>query len=374
MLIYLFYFLAFSINGKIVKLPFKQIDDSYKVKFNIGNPPSTKYFNLDMKINITWVGDNYYFESNSTKKHEKGKYSFFLGKSNLEYTIVSDNLFLEHEQLHIDSFYLVHFSNYFLKYDTLSLSYKFDDIRTSLVYNLFNNSIIDLPSFGISHEGRKSGYLYFGGFPKEFINNKDSASCFVNPTEYTWSCKVDKVMIGESVIYKESKYSYFQSSSTKIIAPKSFFHLLEEEFFSKHEECFEREYLNVITYHCALEKAKQFPAISFVFENKMITLNYRDLITIYTNIVIFSIGKVKNDQENDIWIFGQPFLRKYPSLFEHSEGKVTFFSPTPFRTIGPIKNTNGIFLIKIILLILLSSIGFLFWIKYTYQKTPKISK
>ena len=32
--IYLFYFLTFSIYGKIVKLPFKQIDDSYKVKFN----------------------------------------------------------------------------------------------------------------------------------------------------------------------------------------------------------------------------------------------------------------------------------------------------------------------------------------------------
>lgn len=365
MLLYLFYLLVFSIKGNIVKLPFKQIDDSYKVKFGMGNPPSPKYFDLDMKINITWVGDNYYIESNSTKKHENGKYSFFQGKSNIDYTIVSDNLIFENEQLEIDSFYLVHFSGCFLKYDTLSLSYKFDDIRTSLVYNLYNKNIIEHPSFGISHGGQNSGYLYFGGFPKEFIINKDSASCFVNPNEYTWSCKVDQVIIGESLVFQESKYSYFQSSSTRIIAPKSFFNLLEKEFFSKHEECFEREYSNVITYHCSFEKAKLFPDISFVFENKMITLNYHDLITIYTNIVIFSIGKMRFDsQEDETWIFGQPFLKKYPSLFDHSEGKVTFFSRTPFRTVDSIKKSNGIYLTKIILLILLPSIGFLLWVKY----------
>lgn len=360
------------IDSKIIRLKYERVADSLNVRFSLAGSNIQKYFELDMKINMTWTGLTYYNEEPSTKHYHYGVISEFLKHENVQYQLISDTLKFEEDQGVLDEFFIIHMKASFYEYDTMTLSYQFFDNRTSLVWNLYKKKMIEHFQFGLLHKNDKGGYLYIGGFPKEITDNKYHSSCSVNKNAYTWSCSFQYALINNKTIYKNSSPSYFQTSQSRLLVPHDFFELLKKEFFNIYEEqkyCHYSEIFKIAYYMCTEEVTKMFPNITLIIEDKEYSFSYHELTENYGGMYRFFL--TINQDEPKQWVLGQLFLKKYPSLFDYEEGKVIMYSDVPFKTVI-IKESSNILLRLILMTLGLCLLDLFFLLIYKYYITFKL--
>lgn len=363
------------IYSKIIRLKYERVVDSLNVRLSLAASERLKYFELEMEINMTWTGEAYYNESPSSKRYHSGVIPQFLNHSNVQYQLISDSLKLEDDQGELDEFYFIHMKESFFEYDTLALTYKFFDNRTSLVWNLYHQGMVDDFRFGLIQINEKIGYLYIGGFPRDITEHKYNSSCFINKNGYTWSCDLQYALINNNTIYKNNNPSYFQTSQSRLLVPLDFFEIIKKEFFNKYEEqkyCHYSEISRICYFMCTEEVVKTFPNITIVFEEKGYTFTYSELAENFGGMYRFFLATDK-DKPNQ-WVIGQLFMKKYPSLFDYEKGEVTMYSDYPFQSII-INEKNNLILLRLIIVTLILSLSNMFYLlSFKYYILFKINK
>lgn len=215
--------------------------------------------------------------------------------------------------------------------ESLSFALKPIDESYSLIHQLYNAGKIDKKMFAVVPENTLKGQFYIGGIPNDIIANKSSGHCLAQ--NETWACTL------ETVRYKNEENKYIDIFDIKffsfmhygyglIVAPLSQLKVLEERFFKKYLEnqtC-RRTHNYILAYECNNEDAyNNFPSeLEFVFGDFSFSFPKAILLRHYTGSITVNIFPGRYAPQ-DIWIFGNIFLRNFISTFDFDSKTITLY-------------------------------------------------
>ena len=212
----------------------------------------------------------------------------------------------------------------------LSFSYKITDHRMNLVSQLYSYSLIDKKSFGFDVKKSSKGLMYFGSFPEELIRNKTKVFCNMKDNQQYWGCDISKVIVNKEV-YDNKEEMLFITNETRIYAPQNFMNFLTENIFKEYlrtKTCsyysfyFDKHYC--IVCDCSLINHQEDFVFDFEINNSKFRFKYNDLFTqINPKKCEFQI--MKNNDDNNTWMFGLNFFYKFHSMFNYEDKTITFF-------------------------------------------------
>lgn len=311
----------------------------------LGNPVKRKYFEADMENNLTYVGNNFYHQSNSKLIHSEGQCSHE-GVSNLSYYLYSDRIRLDDvRDKQFDNFYFYFFNKSFYQFDSISFALQIEDERTSLIHQLYTNDIIDNKQFGFIRDGKNSnGHLYLGGFPTEKVNGLNAVEIKVNPNRQRWGNIIEKIKFRNNKEYISGEYGYF-TTKIGISAPLRFFDYLEFDLFLDYfnnGSCMRTSYQNKKNiFECDCEIFKQTMNLTFVIDNKYI--NVDESLLFHPTLTNKCRLKIDENKSENVWKIGFNFLEENPTLFNYETKSMTIYS----KAFYPENKRESIFILTI---------------------------
>ena len=214
--------------------------------------------------------------------------------------------------------------------------YKVEE-QSNLLEQLKSKNIITSKTFMVKYDNKneEKGNIIIGGFPKEYSENKfiyNNISFYQNFP--SWKIVFNQIKYGGGdfnlLLYGDLSinFGFIQAN----IAAASYF---DSKFFLKYIEegkCKDGDTGNYIYKYCRGEDViSQFETISFYLpnsnnENKDNTLkfDYKDLFikSEDEDIYYFQIVFARTNKE---WVFGRPFFKKYPTVFDQEKKTVGFY-------------------------------------------------
>ena len=215
--------------------------------------------------------------------------------------------------------------------ESISFALKPIDEAYSLIHQLYNAGQIDKKMFAVAPENTLKGQFYIGGIPNDIIANKPSGHC--SAQKETWACTL------ETVRYKNEENKYIDIFDIKffsfmhygyglIVAPLSQLKVLEERFFKKYleDQTCRRTHRYILAYECNNEEPyNNFPfALEFVFGDFSFSFPKEILLRHYSGSITVNIYPGRYAPQ-DIWIFGNIFLRNFISTFDFDSKTVTLY-------------------------------------------------
>ena len=167
--------------------------------------------------------------------------------------------------------------------------------------------------------------------------------------ELYWDIKFKNIFIGNKPINEGNKYSLQGSFDPKlniIIGTTEFRYAILNHFFNNYiykKVCYEEKlsfYIN--DYYVINCKKKdfnitEFPYISFRLQFYSFSFSYKDLFyedendkDIYHFLIIFNKDYYDNNNINEYWTFGLPFLNKYILIFDSDSKLIIYYSKNKF--------------------------------------------
>lgn len=211
---------------------------------------------------------------------------------------------------------------------------KFEDIKYSLVHQLYLQGKIKKPSFGVGMFDYRveQGLVYFGGMDnKESIDKKYHGKCKVNDTYSTWSCDLHKIKIKDKEYNATNSYMYFQYKVNYIYVPYSFISFLRENVVNKYkDDCFEYDVAEYTKIRCSDDIFDVLPNIELYIGNTVFSIPLNKLFFEGNGDLDMEIAynkKVAEKTGNDnTWIFGSYFLKKFSVYFDYDDKSISFYS------------------------------------------------
>ena len=237
----------------------------------------------------------------------------------------------------------LNYSFYFMKkkkdfvFTSISLAHKFNDVKFSLIDQLFNNKYIDKKRFGLYHIGKSSGEIFFGDHIK-YLNHSNQTFSYiinVNPDDIRWSFNLNMICfknytnMNMSINYLNSYYAFFNTAHLKIFVPKDFFDFLIEKFFKvkfEEESCYINDNYNHRYKQIICKKMSDIPFenLTIVIDGIGFDLGLNDL---YENWGYLTYFLIEFDTFNpNSWSLGTTFLLKYTTIFDYDSHTIKFYS------------------------------------------------
>lgn len=333
----LFFILLFAVtSAKLITTKFNSMLHGYDIVIQFKDSAKIESFEIDLKQNINYFireqtkffpSLNFIQDKTINIEHKQKKVKEFSSVINLYHS--EDPL----------TFFLYQIEKDKHDYNTLSLSFTFDDLKLSLVHQLFFNRIISYKSFTFITSHYQSDSIYFGKFPNEYlIRSLYKGHCSVVAFRPFWGCKLNKVIVGnEFFTYKTNNYASFQTKSKAIKAPSSFFDYL----ITDPLEGYVKESLCTVENKTKLYCMKNyisfsFPGLNFVFEEMEVKLTAEESFDcyLYSDMCLMIVERGEEDE----WEFGVGFLKYFNVSFDYEKENILLFSNT-----NEIRDTKGFF-------------------------------
>ena len=215
--------------------------------------------------------------------------------------------------------------------DSLSFALKPLNESFSILHTLYNAKMIDELKWTMAPKTEYDGNLYIGGVPEDVIKGKAYGEC--SAQNDTWACTLNTVRYKDGNneyvnIFDMKFFSYIHFGYGLIVAPLSQLKALENRFFKQYLDSGKcrRTHQYILSYDCdTTEPYDNFPKeIEFVFGDYSYSFP--------KDIILEQRGKGYQFQiypgryaPQDIWIFGNLFLNKFISVFDHKTKKVRFY-------------------------------------------------
>ena len=259
----------------------------------------------------------------------------------------------------------------------------------SFIYQIKKLANLDNYAFTLRYDSDDKGELIIGSYPhlydKKYDENYFYYSKIGNIEENVeWVFDFDIIKYNnESIpIPLFSKKSLFKIDFGLILAPFNLKQYLRRQFFA--QACQEKEDTkrNITIFHCKKnQNISKFKNLSFVLKDidYEFILTYKDLFIEKDNeyISLLAFDSNYRPSHTPIWIFGEPFLKKYQLVFDLDRKIIGVYKENNNRNKkdineNKINNLNGYNIIYIILIITLSliAIALVTYIIY-YIKKPR---
>lgn len=304
----------------------------------IGTPPQCFLFKIATNINESFIFDStlktdgFKSESSSslTINTEIGDIFFEHSYSNYEGIVAKDVLTIPGSSVILPefTFFLVMKGESVPNYGgVIGLGKNYQDNEYSFLSMLYQNSYIQTQTFRISYDAlEKGGVLLFGYL--DTTNPKQYKSCEVvgGTDDPTFDTILDAIIYidnndAENVqVYHSPQKLFFSPSANKIYCPPKFFYFFIDQAFS--------HYLNKDVICHTEEEAELFAAVicsvkilnrelgelRFVFGKWNVSIAIADLfVKCGDDEYCFEIVMANEESK---WVFGSPFLKKYPVFFD----------------------------------------------------------
>lgn len=251
----------------------------------------------------------------------------------------------------------------------LSLTHKYLNESYSFIHSLRRNKVINNLSFSfVPGKYSKDGLnkIIFGQISQEILNKKHALHLYVGKEDIDWTLQLDYFLLIFSketglspMLYNNATMAAsIQSNEKNIIAPPSFIFSLNK-FLSHNYGKLKCLFVNQIVQCRCSTYRKLFDSINFVIQGAIFKLSPESMFekdeypfnfveTDYCNLKI-----TRNNEEK--WIIGTVFLKKYISVFDYDKNKISFYSNEEFQLFSNFKEkkiTIFIFILNICLILI----------------------
>ena len=322
-------------SEQIHSFDYSSILGNVNIEIDIGTPMKRKYFEADLIHNLTYINNNFYRESYTKINHGRGVCSHE-GNNNVSYLLLSDCIKItnqEKDRKNFEHFYFYFFNQTFYQFDSISFGKDISDKRLSIVYQLYENNLIQKKQFSfINDANNKNGHIYLGGLPSHITKGLYSTTMKTESSLPTWAANLNKITFGNNnkeYIPKNKEYVMFYTYS-KTYAPSTFFDFLEETLFKEYidkEQCTRTRYKNKLNiFECDCDILDYLPRVSFVIDNKYFEFD-KSLLYFRTlqDKCRLKIEETIYDNENE-WRIGFEFLEMYPTIFDYDTKSITIYN------------------------------------------------
>ena len=356
---------------KIIYFPIELNFNAFYANIYIGEPERKVLLPLDQEFQILWADSGGYRSENSvtsnlineTKIHFRKFYNFngytisdkICLRNNID--IKTNEIINKTNNIILEDFWLI-VVGYIRGYDNrvggIGLAYKFEDEKYSLIHQLKQRNLITHLNYGFipsslinsididgninnnTENKNKDGLVFFGGVPKNYINNKYRYNCKVTEKYNFWSCELPYIYIGEINKYNNSEnlyftnnnYAYFNAAERRILAPKDFMSFLKINYFLddlNNQNCKYYMYGHNHLFECKCEIKDKFPNISFIIGSYKYTFTSSELFMNYGGGFCQFVIQENHLRENN-FLIGTPFLHKFISNFDYETKYISFYS------------------------------------------------
>ena len=342
LIIYLFFLIQSTLSKNII-VDYHYIDYKMYIRLAVGEPYLSFLGQIDIEKNYSTFTTYSYKHNFSTTLNNHGiskipiegiTYYTDLCEDNirlLPYDIKSEDI---SKQPRIPGFYFYLIDHEMVDtYEIISLSFHSEH---SLIDLLYKNNVINKRVFSILPMPKKDkGNIIFGEYsmPHQYkailpVNQKYNNN--------TWGSDLKQfrlVVQGKEYSYDIHNYSYFQTNIRDIYAPHSFLGFLNETILSLpgwKENCEFGHYYKVNKIKCDCSLIKDPIKMRFVFGKYIFDTD--EIFETSLNLCFFILRfKPVNDNQ---WIIGNWFLKKFPSSFDYDHSQITFYNEQPFEIIN----------------------------------------
>jgi len=315
-------------------------------------------------------------KSNTYNKEEECDYYFY--KGNFEGCISNDIFNIKNEKIKF-SFLLINNHSIESQMDNNIFGLTFYSRRFSgqqFIYLLKNNKIIDSYNFYFKYnEKDENGNLIIGNFPHEIDKNYDEKllkliNLNIKNNEFLWKFSIDEIYFDDKII-NEKNFIEIKIDIKGIIGTEKYNQYFKSNFIDKNNNKCQIDFSEdkkYKFYYCDknvdISKIKIIKFNSKVF-NSSFEFNYKDLWIEFNEKLYYQIifkNFILNNENDNNWIFGELFLKKYLLLFNQDKKVIGIYEN---------KKMNFPFLIilNIILVILVIVLGYYF--KKFYKLKPR---
>lgn len=222
-----------------------------------------------------------------------------------------------------------------MKFDSFPLAHHYFNTSHSIIHSLYNKKYIENRSFGL-YFNLLSGYLFFGGIPKEFIDEFHYSHQFkvMSKDQLSWTIDIKKVQFNGTTI-KINNNVMLQSNIKYIKAPESFLYQLADTVFKdyiKTNACiFHKETLTKY-FQCSCEEIINFPNFKFTLGD--IEIEFKSNEMFFNNDFVCPFMIESSSIYQNQWVFGLTFLQRYVSYFDIDNDMITLYSKTEFKIVS----------------------------------------
>ena len=315
-------------------------------------------------------------KSNTYNKEEECDYYFY--KGNFEGCISNDIFNIKNEKIKF-SFLLINNHSIESQMDNNIFGLTFYSRRFSgqqFIYLLKNNKIIDSYNFYFKYnEKDENGNLIIGNFPHEIDKNYDEKllkliNLNIKNNEFVWKFSIDEIYFDDKII-NEKNFIEIKIDIKGIIGTEKYNQYFKSNFIDKNNNKCQIDFSEdkkYKFYYCDknvdISKLKIIKFNSKVF-NSSFEFNHKDLWIEFNEKLYYQIifkNFILNNENDNNWIFGELFLKKYLLLFNQDKKVIGIYEN---------KKMNFPFLIflNIILVILVIVLGYYF--KKFYKLKPR---
>lgn len=381
------FFLLYTVQlslSSIISSDFKIQSDSLYMHFKSGNNNETHFLSIDLNSNQTYILDYLYMGSSPYKKILKSNDHIYIGGHSYLGTEYQDKINFGKNfknQIQSFNFYVVdpgRNKDKEIKPSVLSLGLNINNKKHSLVHTLKNEGAIASNKFGLKFvkpfDLEKNGTIYFGGIPKEEIDQlpyKKKIHVTKEKNNNGWSARTSKVIINGKQIENINYLTEFSTVSKKIEVPNELFYFIVDNYLNDFisDKLCDIDLTNTI--QCSEHAIKLLvnTTIDFIIDGSSFILTVQDLFDkTIDNKYLFLLSKSGNINKDHI-IVGYVFLQKYISLFDYDSQTISFYSKQNFSN-----SYNKQYILKIIFYII-SALTCAFIINcYIKYKTKKAKR
>lgn len=219
--------------------------------------------------------------------------------------------------------------------EEINNGYKVEE-QSNLIEQLKSQKIISSKTFMVKYDNKneEKGNIIIGGFPNEYSEKNfiyNNISFYQNYP--SWKIAFSQIKYGGGdfnlILYGDFSLNlgFIQAS----VASASYF---DYKFFMKYEQCGEADTGDYIYKYCKGEDIiSKFETLSFYLPNSnnqtkenILKFDYKDLFIKASNDSDIYYFQIVFGRTNKEWIFGRPFFKKYPTVFDQEKKIVGFYS------------------------------------------------
>lgn len=247
--------------------------------------------------------------------------------------------------------------SYTPRFDISTLSLSLNQIdRYSIVNMLYNQGCIRRKRFSFLGqfilEDYTRGKIIFGELRDE-TKNLNNFTCDISSNITKWSCYIKRISFmnnNKSYSYDVNQIAVLRTTDNYIRVPVHFFNFIEKNIFNeyfKRKDCLFLQFKTTSHIECNCNKIDNINLLLHLNDNKVIKLSKKFLFQQYSSQCVF---KIDTHNQNDEWVLGSFFIRKFITTFDYDERRVTFFTNNTEIFVDEIQSTNNTKFIIIIMI------------------------
>lgn len=346
----------------------KTFYETFYLFLSMGKPEDYSMFLVDISADINIATLGYSRERKSTTANLLGNEVINFRDREIILPKYNDSIVVE------NAIVLSSFLFYFAEKEPfcLGFAHKFENPNFSILHLLKQNNYINkiALTLGPVYDEAEEGTLYFGEVPDVLVNKRFNSSCKINLNSKFWECYIQYAYINNSSWhgYTINKFSIFETKFQKIYVPLKFFKWLEKNAFHdaiKKNACQTIESGGQKSIECSCKEIGLVQPISFVIDDYIFKFSGFGLFDniFYHKCTSFFVAKLDSQENEDEFIIGSGFIKKFHTTFDYDEGRIVFYDINEFMKRDfdfphvYFKQTQLFLLIFIILILILSSVN-----------------